>query len=130
MGVMDEVCITFFETDVVIFPLELLPRPLVQAGDIGEQPILCLPDVTVLRSTCFPCEMRSAEDYPDLAWGLYFRSIILWPHPSVIDVILEVPVVDELLYLVFEGDVLLSGVTDIFMETIVLVLVPFGAVST
>ena len=37
---------------------------------------------------------------------------------------------DELLYLVFEGDALLSGVTDVFMELAVLILVPFRAVST
>ena len=51
-------------------------------------------------------------------------------RPPIIDIILEVPATDELLYLVFEGDALLSGVTDIFMEPAVLILVPFGVVST
>ena len=37
---------------------------------------------------------------------------------------------DEFLYLVFEGDALLSGVTDIFMELAVLIMVSFGAVSS
>ena len=37
---------------------------------------------------------------------------------------------DELLYLVFKGDALLGGVTDVFMEPTVLILAPFGVVST
>ena len=36
MGVMDKVCITFSESDVIVFLLELLHQPLVQAVDIGD----------------------------------------------------------------------------------------------
>ena len=129
MGVMDEVCITFSESDVVVFPLELLCRPLVQVVDIGERPILCLPIITVLRPTCLPYKIRFAGDRPDLVWGLYFRSVILRPCPPIVDVILKVPAANELLYLVLEGDALLNGVTDVFMEPIILVLVLFRAVS-
>ena len=51
MGVVDEVCITFFESDVIILPLELLYRPLGLIMDVDEWPIFRLPDVTVLRPT-------------------------------------------------------------------------------
>ena len=112
---MDEVCITFSESDVVIFPIELLCRPLVQVVDIGERPIPYFLDVAVLDLTHLPGEMRSAEDRPDLTWGFHFWSVILQSCPSVINIILEVPTMDELLYLIFEGDALLSGVIDVFM---------------
>ena len=130
MGVMDEVYITFSESDVIDFPLKLLCWPLVQTVDIGKWPILCLSGVMVSCPTHLLREMRSAEDRPDLAWGLYFRFAILWPCHSVVDVILEVLTTNELLYLILEGDALLSGVTDIFMEPTVIVMVPFRAVST
>ena len=128
MGVIDEVCITYSESEVIIFPFELLCRLLIHAVDIGERPILRLPDVTVLDPTCLLGEVRTAKDRLDFTWGLYFRSVILRPRPPIIDVILEVPAVNELLYLIFEGDAFLSGITDIFMEPAVLVLVPLGAV--
>ena len=67
IGVMDEVCITFSESDVVIFPLELLYRLLIHAVDIGEQPILRLPDVMVLCPTCLPGEVRTTKGLPDFA---------------------------------------------------------------
>ena len=74
--------------------------------------------------------MRSAEDSPNLAWGLRFLSVILQSYPSIINIILEVPIMDELLYLFFEGEALLGGVTDVFVEPTVLILVLFGAIST
>ena len=37
---------------------------------------------------------------------------------------------NEFLYLVLEGDALLNGMTDFFVEPAVLVWVPFRAVST
>ena len=126
MWVMDEVCITFSESDVDVFPLELFCESLPHSMDICEQPILHLPDVTVLHPTH---EVRTAEDHPNFSWGLCFRSIILRPRPSVIHVILQVPTANELLYLIFESDVLLSGITDTFMEPAVLILVPLVAVS-
>ena len=42
VGVVDEVCITFFESAVVVLPLELLRRLLVHVVDIGEWPLLHL----------------------------------------------------------------------------------------
>ena len=69
MGVIDEVCITFFEGDVVVFPLELLCKPLVQVADIGKWFIPCFLDVAILGPTHLPSEMRSAEDLLNLAYG-------------------------------------------------------------
>ena len=65
VGVVDKVCITFFENDVVILPLELLCRPLVHAVGIGDQPLLCLLDISFLRPTRFFEEVRSIEDCPN-----------------------------------------------------------------
>ena len=111
-------------------PFELLCRPLIHPQDIGEWPILRLPDVTVLCPTCLPGEMRTAEDRLNLAWGLYFKSVILRPCPPVVDVVLKVPAANELLNLILEGDAFISGMTDAFMEPTVLILVPLRTVST
>ena len=78
--------------------------------DIDERPLLRLLDVMLLRPMCFPDEIRSTKDHPDLAWGFCFRSIILWLGPPIIDVVLEIPVTNELLYLILEGNALLCGV--------------------
>ena len=88
MGVMDKVCITFFEGDVVIFPLEMFRRLLVQIVDISERPLPCFPDVAVLVLMHLPSEVRSAEDSPDLTWGLRFWSLILCSHPPIINIIM------------------------------------------
>ena len=45
VGVMDEVCITFFKSDVIIFPFKLLHRPLVHTVNISERPLICLPNI-------------------------------------------------------------------------------------
>ena len=126
---MDEVCITIFKGDVVVFPLELFCRPFVQVMDIGEWPLLCFPDIAVLGPTHLPDEMRSTKDRLDLTWGLRFWSIVLRSCPPVINVILKVPATNKLLYLIFKDDALLGGLIDAFMEPAVLILVPFGAVS-
>ena len=76
VGVVDKVCITFFESDVIVVPIELLCRPLVHAVNIGERPFLRLSDVLFLCSTHFFGEVRSAEDHPNFIWGLYLRCII------------------------------------------------------
>ena len=73
--------------------------------------------------------MRSVEDRLDLAWGFYFRSIILRHGPSIVHVVLDVPVVNELLDLILKGDTLLNGVTGILVVPIIFVLVPLGAIS-
>ena len=129
MGVMDEVCIIFSESDVIIFPLELFCRSFIHTVDIGEWPFLRLTNVTILHPMRLLGEVRTVEDRPDFTWGLCFRSGILRPRPPIVNVILEAPTMNELLYLIFEGNALLSGMNDIFMEPIVLVRVPCGAVS-
>ena len=67
MGVMDEVCITFFEGDVIVFPLELLCKLLVQVVDIGERFIPCFLDVAILGPTRLTGEMRFSKDRMNLA---------------------------------------------------------------
>ena len=130
MEVMDEVCITISKGDVVVFPLEMFCMLLVRVVDISEQPIPYFPNVAVLGPTCLPDEVRSTEDSPDLAWGLHFRLAILQSCPSVINIILQVPATNKLIYLIFQGDTLLGGVTDVFMKSTILIMVPFGAIST
>ena len=128
VGMVDEVCITFFESDVV-FSFELLCRSLVHTVYIGEQPLLRLPDVSFLRPTRFSSEVRPAEDRPDFLWGFCLKSIVLRPGPLVVDVILEEPVANEFLNLILESDALLSGVTDVLVESAIFVLIPLRAVS-
>ena len=36
IGVMDEVCITFSESDIFVLPIELLYRLVIHTVDIGE----------------------------------------------------------------------------------------------
>ena len=43
---------------------------------------------------------------------------------SFVDVILKVPVVNEILDLILERDAFLSGMTDVLVESTVLILVP------
>ena len=78
--------------------------------NIGERPLLRLPDVMFLRPTHFSNKVRSAKDRPDFAWGFCFRSIILWPDPPNVDVILEVPAVNKFLDLFLKGDAFLSRI--------------------
>ena len=111
MRVMDGVCITIFEGDVVFFPLEMFYRSLVQIVDINEWPIPCFPDVAVLGPMHFLSEVRFAEDSLDLEWGLHCRSIILRSRPPIIHIILQVLMLDKLLYLIFQGDTLLGRVS-------------------
>ena len=127
---MDEVCITISEGDVVVFLLEIFCRLFVQVVDISEWPIPRFPDVEVSGPMRLHSEMRSTEDSLNLAWGLCFWSTIIRSCSPIINIILQVPVMNKLLYLVFQGDTLLGGVTDVFVKSIVLVLVPFGAMST
>ena len=128
--VVDEVCITFFESNVVIFHLELLYRPLVHAVDIGEWPLFRLSDVSFLRPTRFSGEVRSTKDRLDFLWGFCLRCIILWPGPPVINGVLEVPAVDEFLNLILKCNALFSRVTDVLVVSAIFTLIPFGEVST
>ena len=129
IGVVDEVCITFPESDVVVLSLKLLCRSLVHTVNIDERHLLHLPEVALLCPTRFPIEMRSTKDRLNLAWGFCFRSIILRPGPPIVAVVLEVLAANELLYLILEGDAFLSGVADVLVVLIVFALVPFGGVT-
>ena len=129
MGVVDEVCITFFESDVVIFPFELLRMPLVHTVNISERPLLFLSDISFLCPMCFSSEVRPAEDRPDLMWGHSLKCIVLWPGPPIVDVVLEVPAMDEFLNFILECNALFSGVTDIFMVLTIFIMIPLGAIS-
>ena len=129
VGVVDEVCIILFESDVVVLPFKLLYRPFVHAVDIGKRFLLRLPDIVFLCPTGFFREMRSAEDRPDFAWEFDLKSIIMRPSPPVVDVMLEVSVTDEFLNLILEGDAFLGSVTNILVEPKVFVMVPLRAIS-
>ena len=93
---MDKVCITLSENDVAVLPLELLCMPLVCVANIDEQPLLCLSNMTILCPKCFPSEIRPTKDCPDLALGFCFRYLVLRPGPPIINVVLEIPAVNEL----------------------------------
>ena len=54
-------------------------------------------------------------------WGLRLGLIILWSCPSMINVVLKVPAIDEFLNLILEGDALLDGMADISVESTELV---------
>ena len=79
---------------------------------------------------CFSSKMRSVEDRPDLVWKLYLRCINLWPSPLVVNVILEVPMTDELLNFILRRDTFFRGVTNNLMVSIIFVQIPLGTVST
>ena len=130
MGVVDEVCITFSESDVVVLPLELLYSPLDHAVDIGEWHLLHLLDVSFLRPKRFSNELRSAKDRPDFVWRLCLRCIILRPGPPIVNVILEVPAMDEFLDLILECNAFFGSVTDVLVVFAIITLIPFGVVST
>ena len=66
MGVVDEVFITFPESDVVTIPLKLFCKLLVHTVNIDERLLLHLPDVVFLHPMLLPDEMRFAEDHSDL----------------------------------------------------------------
>ena len=101
VGMMCATSITIAEGDVVILPLEVFYRPLVQVINISERPLLRFPGIVVLGPTCLSSEIWSAKDSLDLAWGLHLWLVILRSRPSVIEVILQVPTADEFLHLIF-----------------------------
>ena len=54
MRVVDKVCITFSDSDVIIFLLKLLRRLLVHTVNIDERPFLRLPDLMFLAPHISP----------------------------------------------------------------------------
>ena len=113
MRMMHTTSITIPEDDVAIFPLEVLYRPLVQVIDSSELPLPRFSGIAVSGPTCLSSEIWSAKDGPDFAWGLRLWLIILRPRLFVIDVVLQVPATDDILYLIFKGDVLFCCMADI-----------------
>ena len=75
-------------------------------------------------------KMGSTKYSLDFMRGLYLWPIILSSHPSIVDVVLQVPMVDEFLYLILQGDALLGGMTDISVESVVLILISLEAISS
>ena len=97
---MNEVNITIAEVDVVIFPLEVFYRPLVQIVDISEWPLSRFPGIVVSSPMRLSSEMRSARDIPDFKRGLRLCPIIMRSRPPIIDVVSQVPAIYELIYLI------------------------------
>ena len=122
-------CITISKPDVIVFSLKMFYRSLVQVVDISEQSVPCFPGIAVSGPKRLSNELKPTEDSLNLAWGLHFLSVILWSRPPVIDIVLQVPATDKLLYLILQGDALLGGVADNSVESTKLVLVPLGAIS-
>ena len=87
-GVMDEAYITISEGDVIIFPLEMFYRPLVQVVDISERPVPCFSGIVVSSAPRPSSKVRFIEDCPNLVWGLHFWSVILRSRPPIIDIVL------------------------------------------
>ena len=129
MGVMDKVCITFFEGDVITIPLTLLRRPLGPDMNISERSRLCFPDLSFLGPVRFSVKMGLAEYGPNLMRRFYLWHIVLWFRPSSTNIILKVPTADELFNFIFQHDTLLYSVTNILVVSAVLILVSFLAVS-
>ena len=53
----------------------------------------------------------------------------VWFGPPAVNVILKVPVVDELFNFILKRDTLFRGVTVVLVVSTILVLIPFGVVS-
>ena len=83
-----------------------------------------------LGPACFPGKIRATKDGPDFVRGLCLRCFVLWSGLPAINVILKLLVIDELLNFILKRDTLLYGVTDVLVAPTILVLVPFGAVSS
>ena len=66
---MHAMSITIAEGDVVILPLEVFYRPLVQVVDISERPLLRFWSIAVSGPTRLPSEMSSTKDGPNFVWG-------------------------------------------------------------
>ena len=105
-------------------------RPLVQVVDISERSIPCFPNISVMGLASLHDESRSTKDSPDLAWGLCFQLVILWSRPLIVNIVLQVPMVDKVLYLVLQCDTLLSVMADDSVKLTELVLVLFRVIST
>ena len=122
------VCVSLTKGDIVHLPSELLSRPLVQRVRIHKWSFPCFSDIAVLGPSGLSGEVRSTEDGPNLVRWSRLTLVIAQLGVFVADLILEVLFMDEFLDLVFKHNTLLSGVVDIFVISIILVLVSFRAV--
>ena len=123
--VVNMVCISFTEGDVVHLPSELLCRPLVQRVLICERFFLCFSNIVILDPSRLSGQVWSVEDGPNFLKRFTPILVIL-----VMDVVSEVTITDEFLNLLFEHDTLLCGVVEILVISIVLILISFGVVSS
>ena len=114
----------------VHLPYELFSWPLVRRVRIHEQSFPCFSNIAVLDPSRLPIEVRSAEGSPDLVRGSRLTLVIVQLGAFVADVISEVPFTDEFFDLILEHNAFLSGVADIFVIPVILVLIPFWAVSS
>ena len=73
--------------------------------------------------------MWPIEDSLDLARRPDLILVVFWPDASIADIVPEVSFSDEFFNLILECDALFHGVVDIFMISVVFVLIFLRAVS-
>ena len=67
VGMMHMMSIIITKGDVIILPLEVLCRPLVQVINISERSLLRFSGIAVSGPMCLSCEMWSTKDGPNFA---------------------------------------------------------------
>ena len=95
MGVMDDMCITFIEGDVVALPLALFHRPLISGMTISERPQFCFQGISFLGPACFSIKVGATEYGLNFMWRLRFRCLVLRSGSSYVNIILKVSAVNE-----------------------------------
>ena len=128
--VVNMVCISITEGDVVHLPFELLRRPLVQTVNVGERSLPGFSDVAVLGSPRLFGEVRPTKDCFDFVKRFCLVLATMQLGSSVVDIVLEIPIADEFLNLILKHDTLLCNVVDTFVIPAVLALVSLGVASS
>ena len=128
MGDVTRISLT--ESDIFCLTFSFLGRPLVGRAHGCNRPFPGLSKVEVLGSPRLPGEVRSAEDGSDFTGRSCLVLVLVGLGAPVADVILDVSISDKLLNLIFEGDAFFCGMTDVFVKSVVFILVPFRAVSS
>ena len=77
VGVMNAMSITIAEGDVVVLPLEVFYRPLVQVVDISERLLPRFLGIAVSGPAGLSREMGSTKDSPNPKWGLPFLQSVI-----------------------------------------------------
>ena len=78
----------------------------------------------------FASEVESTGYGLDFVRRLHFGCLILRSWSLCVDVILKISAANELFNFIFQLDTFLRSVTNILMVPTILILIPFGAVST